>query len=113
MTAVVLVSVLVIGASAIFLFNRLVRLRNQVRNGWADIDVQLQRRHDLVPQLVAAVKGYAGHEHALPAAVTELPARALEDRKSVVSGTSASVRVGPGGRRIIKTKNNRPSNHTT
>jgi len=77
MTAVVLVSVLVIGASAVFLFNRLVRLRNQVRNGWADIDVQLQRRHDLVPQLVAAVKGYAGHEHALLAAVTELRARAL------------------------------------
>ena len=62
---------------ALLLFNRLVRLRNLVRNAWADIDVQLQRRHDLVPQLVAAVKGYAGHEHALLAAVTELRARAM------------------------------------
>ncbi|MEO7199385.1 MAG: LemA family protein, partial [Dokdonella sp.] len=42
---------------AVFAFNRLVRLRNQMRAAWADIDVQLTRRHDLVPQLVAAVKG--------------------------------------------------------
>ncbi|HRQ35023.1 MAG TPA: LemA family protein, partial [Chiayiivirga sp.] len=41
-------------------FNRLVRLRNQVRTAWADIDVQLHRRHDLVPSLVAAVRAYAG-----------------------------------------------------
>ena len=68
---------LVLAVVVLLLFNRLVRLRNQVRNAWADIDVQLQRRHDLVPQLVAAVKGYAGHEHALLAAVTELRARAL------------------------------------
>lgn len=57
---------------ALFVFNRLVRLRNQMRNAWADIDVQLARRHDLVPQLVAAVKGYASHEQAVLTAVTEL-----------------------------------------
>ena len=53
-------------------YNRLVRLRNQVRAAWADIDVQLKRRHDLVPQLVAAVQGYASHEKAVLSAVTEL-----------------------------------------
>lgn len=53
-------------------FNRLVRLRNQVRTAWADVDVQLTRRHDLLPSLVAAVRAYAGHEAAvLQAAVTE------------------------------------------
>lgn len=62
---------------AIFAFNRLIRLRNQVRNAWADIDVQLVRRHDLVPQLVAAVRGYAGHERAALELVTELRASAL------------------------------------
>src|SRR3546814_14040599 len=62
------------------LFNRLVRLRNQVRTAWADIDVQLTRRHDLVPSLVAAVKGYAGHEAALLEAVTALRARATAER---------------------------------
>ncbi|MCX7557118.1 LemA family protein [Xanthomonadaceae bacterium JHOS43] len=60
-----------------FAFNRLVRLRNQMRTAWADIDVQLSRRHDLVPQLVAAVQGYAGHERAALEAVTELRNRAI------------------------------------
>jgi LemA protein len=64
-------------AWVIFTFNRLVRLRNQVRTAWADIDVQLQRRHDLVPQLVAAVQGYASHERSLLETVTSLRAQAL------------------------------------
>src|SRR5204863_7992071 len=46
----------------IVLFNRLVRQRNMVREGWSGIDVQLKRRTDLVPNLVETVKGYAGHE---------------------------------------------------
>ncbi|MBJ7574738.1 LemA family protein [Luteimonas sp. MC1828] len=64
-------------AWGVFAFNRLVRLRNQVKTAWADIDVQLQRRHDLVPQLVAAVRGYAGHESTLLEAVTALRAQAM------------------------------------
>lgn len=64
-------------AWAAFAFNRLVRLRNQVKTAWADIDVQLRRRHDLVPQLVAAVKGYMGHERGVLTAVTELRSQAL------------------------------------
>jgi len=63
-------------AWGIYGFNRLVRLRNQMRAAWADIDVQLTRRHDLIPQLVAAVKGYAAHERATLEAVTELRAEA-------------------------------------
>jgi LemA protein len=53
-------------------FNRLVRLRNQVRAGWSDIDVQLMRRHDLVPTLVEAVRAYAGHEKSVFERVTAL-----------------------------------------
>lgn len=68
---------LVVLVWAVFAFNRLVHLRNQVRTAWADIDVQLKRRHDLVPQLVAAVKGYAGHERGVLTAVTELRAQAM------------------------------------
>ena len=67
----------VLAAWAMFAFNRLVRLRNQVRTAWADIDVQLQRRHDLVPSLVAAVQAYAGHESATLTAVSELRTQAL------------------------------------
>src|SRR5512135_1041749 len=44
------------------IFNGLVRLRNQVKNAWAQIDVQLKRRHDLIPNLVETVRGYMTHE---------------------------------------------------
>jgi LemA protein len=75
-----LVLVAALLAWAVMLFNRLVRLRNQVRTAWADIDVQLTRRHDLVPSLVAAVKGYADHEGAVLEAVTTLRAQATSER---------------------------------
>jgi LemA protein len=65
---------------SVFAYNRLVRLRNQVRNGWADIDVQLTRRHDLVPQLVTAVQAYASHERAVLEAVTELRSQAVQQK---------------------------------
>jgi LemA protein len=55
--ALVLLLLLVVGA-----YNRLVRLRNRVQNAWAQVDVQLRRRHDLIPNLVETVKGYASHE---------------------------------------------------
>jgi LemA protein len=59
----ILVGVLVVIAIVLVLgYNRLVRLRNEVNTGWANIDVQLQRRTDLIPNLVEAVKGYAAHE---------------------------------------------------
>lgn len=62
---------------SIIIFNRLVRLRNQVRAGWADIDVQLTRRHDLVPQLVESVRAYAQHESSTLAEVTALRTQAV------------------------------------
>ncbi|MFT3896692.1 MAG: LemA family protein [Thermomonas sp.] len=77
MAYVFLLLVVALAAWAIFAFNRLVRLRNQARTAWADIDVQLQRRHDLVPSLVNAVQAYAGHESATLQAVSELRTRAL------------------------------------
>ena len=74
MTAIALLAIAAIWA--VLAFNRLVRLRNQTRTAWADIDVQLQRRHDLVPQLVTVVQGYAVHERATLEAATELRAQA-------------------------------------
>jgi len=68
---------LVVVAGAVILFNELVAARNQVRAAWSDIDVQLTRRHDLVPQLVTAVQGYADYERATLTTVTELRTRAV------------------------------------
>jgi len=63
--------VVVVLVVAIYLFNRLVRLRNEVATGWSNIDVQLNRRNDLIPNLVEAVKGYAAHERGVFEEVTE------------------------------------------
>jgi len=65
-------------ALIVILYNRLVRDRNRVDAAWGDIDVQLQRRHDLIPLLVKAVDQYAGYERSTLEAVTMLRAEALE-----------------------------------
>jgi LemA protein len=63
--------------ATVVVYNRLVRSRNRVNTAWSDIDVQLQRRHDLIPQLVKAVDAYASYEKATLEAVTELRAEAM------------------------------------
>src|SRR5437773_11532239 len=70
-----------VGAPAVWLYNRLVADRNLVRQGYADIDVQLKRRADLVPRLVEAVRAYAAHENALLTSVAELRAAAVAQPK--------------------------------
>jgi LemA protein len=56
------VVVIVLALAVVAIYNRLVRLRNRVENAWAQVDVQLRRRYDLIPNLVETVKGYASHE---------------------------------------------------
>ena len=58
-------------------YNRLVRIRQHVHESWADIDTELKRRYELVPNLVETVRGYAAHERALLTAVTDARARAM------------------------------------
>jgi LemA protein len=67
----------VLGAG-IWIYNLLVRDRNQVHAAWSDIDIQLKRRHELVPRLVSCVKAYADYEKATLEAVTELRKRSIE-----------------------------------
>ncbi len=78
MSYVILTILLALSALAALLYNRLIRDRNRVKAAWSDIDVQLQRRHDLVPQLVKAVDQYAGYERATLEAVTNLRAQAMQ-----------------------------------
>lgn len=75
-------------------FNRFVRLRNQVSEAWAGIDVQLQRRYELVPNLLATVKGYAQHESGVLEKVTRLrgePGMSIDRRATEETGLSRSI----------------------
>jgi len=74
---IILVVVVLIAFWLIGMYNSLVKLRNNRENAFANIDVQLKQRHDLIPQLVATVKGYAEHEKELLTRVTEARAAAM------------------------------------
>jgi LemA protein len=78
MPVLIVVGILVLIALWVMsLYNGLVRLRNRRQNAFADIDVQLRQRHDLVPQLVETVKGYAGHEKEVLTKITEARSAAM------------------------------------
>ena len=67
--------ILLLALAVVVIYNRLVRLRNRSENSWAQVDVQLRRRYDLIPNLVEAVKGYASHERATFDEVTQARTR--------------------------------------
>src|SRR5512146_1408920 len=81
----------------IAIFNRLVALKNRVQNAWAEIDVQLKRRHDLIPNLVETARGYMQHERSVFESVTQARAQAiaaagnLPARTAAESGLSAAL----------------------
>ena len=72
-------------------YNSLIRLRNQLENAWAQIDVQLKRRHDLIPNLVEAVKGYAAHERGTFERVTQARAMAISAQGVAQRGEAEGV----------------------
>ena len=83
----IIIGVLVL--TIILIYNGLVRVRNQVRNAWAQIDVQLKRRNDLIPNLIETVKGYAKHEKTLLTDVTKARTQVM-NAKSVEGKADAS-----------------------
>jgi LemA protein len=78
----------------IYVYNALIRDRNRVAQAWSDVDVQLTRRHDLVPRLVEIVKGYAGYERALLTSLAELRSRGTDTSPASRSETERSVSSG-------------------
>ena len=88
---VVLVVVLLLALYVIGLFNGLVRKRNRVDNSWAQIEVQLKRRRDLIPNLVETVKGYAAHERGTFEAVTQARAAAAGAQTPAAIGAAEGM----------------------
>jgi LemA protein len=76
-TYIILGIIVVVALVAIGMYNRFVTLTNRVKEAWSDIDVQLKRRYDLIPNLVETVKGYAAHEAGTLQKVTEMRTRAM------------------------------------
>lgn len=91
----VVVVILVVGGVgliwALMIYNRLVRLRQHVRESWSDIDVQLKRRHDLIPNLVSTVRGYAAHEQKVLEEVTRLRTAAVNAAPSPRGSSAAEA----------------------
>ena len=89
---VILGLIVLLALWAVSLYNRLIRLRNSREQAFADVDVQLKQRHDMIPQLVDAVKGYMQHERAVLTEITEARANAMQ-AKTINDKISAEQRL--------------------
>jgi LemA protein len=86
----------VVALAIVVLYNRLVRLRNRVENAWSQVDVQLRRRYDLIPNLVETVRGYASHERATFEEVTRArtaaqAAQSVEEQGQAENALTAAI----------------------
>jgi LemA protein len=107
MTSIVITALALLGIAGVVIYNRLIRSRNRVDTSWSDIDVQLQRRHDLIPRLVTAVDQYAKYERATLEAVTELRAEAMQQADVRARGR-AEEKLSAGIGRLIALAENYP-----
>jgi LemA protein len=104
---IVLGIVLLLVLWAIYAFNRLVTYRNRADEGWSQIDVQLRRRYDLIPNLVETVKGYAAHERELFEDVAQARAAAM-GATGAAEQASAENAITSGLRRLLAVAENYP-----
>lgn len=91
---VILIIVGVILVVGVGIYNRLITLRNRCDNAWAQVDVQLRRRYDLIPNLVETVKGYAKHEREVFEKVTEARAKAIDAQTVKEQGEAENLLSG-------------------
>jgi LemA protein len=109
--ALLLVVVAVAGFVAVVLllvYNRFVRLRNMVDESWHDIGTELQRRYDLIPNLVNTVKGYAAHERAVFDSVTSLRREAMDEHGPPDAQAPREAALGQGVARLMAVAENYP-----
>jgi LemA protein len=105
-TSLIVIGVIVLIVFYVILqYNRLVALRQAWRNAFADIDVQLKQRHDLIPNLVETVKGYAAHESGVFEKVTQARAAAMQAQTPEARGQAESVLSGALGRLFAVAEN--------
>jgi LemA protein len=93
-TTILLLVVVVIAAWFVFIYNGLIRLKVRTDEAWSDIDVQLKRRYDLIPNLVSTVKGYAAHESGVFEKVTEARSKAMGATTAAEKGAAENALSG-------------------
>jgi len=89
--------VVVVALWLVGVYNGLIKLRNRTQEAWSDIDVQLKRRHDLIPNLVSSVKGYMTHERELLENITKARSQAMDAQKAGDTAAMASAEGMLGG----------------
>jgi LemA protein len=94
MALILLIVIVALIVWVIAMYNGLIRLKNRVDEAWSDIDVQLKRRHDLIPNLVNTVKGYAAHEKEVFEKVTEARTRAMTAGTAADKGQAENMLSG-------------------
>jgi LemA protein len=104
---VLVIAIVLLLLAGVLVYNRLVALRARVNNGWSQIDVQLRRRYDLIPNLVTTVQGYASHEREVFENVTKARAQAM-DANAVPDQANAENQVTAGLRRLMAVAENYP-----
>jgi LemA protein len=105
---IVIVVAVVLVFFIIGLFNTLVRLRNQVKNAWSQIDVQLKRRYDLIPNLIETVRGYMKHERETMEAVTKARQQAINITSGVLDQAKAENMLSQTLRSLFAVAENYP-----
>lgn len=90
LTLILILVAILLGVWAVGIYNALVRLKNQVKNGWSQIDVQLQRRYDLIPNLIEAVKGYMNFERGTLEAVVQARSEAVAAKDKIAKAGGAA-----------------------
>jgi LemA protein len=106
MAALVFLGIVVIAVIAfVGMYNSLVQLRNRVKNAWSQIDVQLKRRHDLIPNLVETAKGYMTHERETLTAITDARSRAMGAGTVQDKGTAEAQLSGAISRFMVTVEN--------
>lgn len=104
---VIAVIVIAVGLLIVGIYNSLVRLRNQTDNAWSQIDVQLKRRHDLIPNLVETAKGYMTHERETFEAITQARSQAM-NASSVAQANQAEGKLTDALSKFLLTVENYP-----
>lgn len=105
---IIVLIVIIIVVAVIFMYNSLVRLRNRVKNAWSQIDVQLKRRTDLIPNLVETVKGYASHEKTVFENVTKARS-SLMSAKTVQENAEANNQLTDALKSLFAVAENYPN----